>query len=62
MSWQAHVVCKRTNETLTLTVWGRDIKTAERNAEARAALALRADPSALEVVSLHQLSPRRTQA
>lgn len=59
MSWQAHVVCRQTNETLTLTVWGSDIKTAERNAEARAALALRADPSALEVIGLHQLAPRR---
>lgn len=61
MSWQAHVVCRQTNETLTLTVWGRDLRTAERNALALAALQLRADPGELRVIGVHQLANRRAE-
>ncbi len=56
MRWQAHVIDRAQNVGLWLTVQGRDLKTAERNAEARAALFFRADPADLDVVSVHQLS------
>jgi hypothetical protein len=49
------------NEELWLTVVGRDLHEAERHAEAKAALLLRADPGELRVIAVHQLANRRAE-
>lgn len=59
MSWQARIVNRAAGEELTMTVCGADLRTAERNAECRAALYWRAMPAELEVVSVHQVSARK---
>lgn len=59
MSWQAHVIDRAQNVGLWLTVQGRDLKTAERNAEAKAALVFRADPLDLHVRSVRELPERK---
>lgn len=61
MSWQARVTHPAANEELWLTVVGRDLRTAERNALALAALQLRADPGELRVIGVHQLANRRAE-
>lgn len=56
MSWQAYVIDRASNSGLWLTVQGRDLKTAEANAEAKAAFVFRADPNHLHIQHVHQLS------
>lgn len=59
MSWQTRVRDVSTSAELWLTVCGPDLRTAEANAVAKAALQLRGNPADLHAVSVRELPARK---